>query len=126
MKATVTRIEFENDTVIATCDTSIGELKGLWIYDDNPAIGETYHVELTMEELLGTPVFDAVQEYQVSMENETVFFRGMCEGADEEVLYIRFDIDWIEMIDIVDGIKAGDFVAFSAHYKKVQIYPYEL
>lgn len=47
------------------------------------------------------------------------------EGADDEVLYIRFNVDWIEMMDIVDGVKVGkDFVTFSAEYRQIRIYPY--
>ena len=39
---------------------------------------------------------------------------------------MKATVTQIEMVDIVDGIEAGDFVAFSADYKKVKIYPYEL
>lgn len=39
---------------------------------------------------------------------------------------MKATVTQIEMVDIVDGIEAGDFVTFSADYKKVKIYPYEL
>lgn len=32
-----------------------------------------------------------------------------------------------EMIDIIDGVKIGDdFVAFSADYRQIRIYPYTI
>ena len=46
-----------------------------------------------------------------------------------EVYFVRFDIDWLEMISIREFAakkKAGDLMAFSADYYGIEIYPYTL
>ena len=68
-----------------------------------------------------------VHDYSVSIQAHQIDFIGLCEAADEEVMYIRFSVDWIEMIDLIDGIRIGDdFVRFSVDYKKIKIYPYTI
>ena len=58
-----------------------------------------------------------------------VIFKGICEDIDEEVYFVRFDVDWLEMIEIKEigsNYKKGDVMAFSASYYGVEIYPYTL
>lgn len=126
MRIIITKIEFGKDKIIVDCRTDIGELKGIWVNSDNPIVGKPYHVELTLEELSRTPKKQAIHEYQVLLNGQDVYFKGICEGSDEEVLYIRFSHDWIEMIDDTDEINIGEFVCFSVNYKDIKIYPYEL
>lgn len=47
---------------------------------------------------------------------------------DDEVYYIRFTDDWLDMIEIPDkntAIHKGDHIFFSASYEKILIYPYD-
>lgn len=63
------------------------------------------------------------------MEKESVVFGGISEGLDDEVYYLRFDTDWIEMLDIdVITVKKqkGDSISLVADYYSVEIYPYTL
>ena len=65
----------------------------------------------------------------VCYSDQTVVFKGICEDVDDEVYFVRFDIDWLEMISIQEFStkkKAGDFMAFSADYYGIEIYPYTL
>ncbi len=123
----VEKVQVENEDIIVFCRTSIGDFKGIWTKKEEPFIGEEYHVELGIEEFLGEIVVSVVHEYSVSVNGYQINFIGLCEGADDEVMYIRLSIDWIEMLDVVDGIRIGDdFVSFSVDYRKIKIYPYTI
>lgn len=127
MKICVKKILVEKEGIVVWCRTPIGDLKGMWTQKEEPVIGEEYHAELCIEEYSNKITVSVMHDYSVSINENLIDFIGLCEGADEEVLYIRLAIDWIEMIDLVDGIKIGDdFVRFSADYRKIKIYPYEL
>lgn len=127
VKIHVTDIKIENGDSIVYCRTPIGDFKGIWAGNDVPRIDEEYHIELSIGKLLNEIAISEVHEYLVSTNADQIDFIGLCEGADDEVLYIRFNIDWIEMIDIIDGVKIGDdFVTFSADYRQIKIYPYTI
>ena len=127
VKIRVENVQVKNDNIIVFCRTSIGDFKGIWTQKEEPHIGEEYHAELGIEELLYEIAVSAVNDYSVSTKDCQIDFRGLCEGADEEVMYIRLATDWIEMVDLIDGIRIGDdFVTFSADYRKIKIYPYTI
>lgn len=127
MKIRVEKVQLEKEGIVVCCRTSIGGFKGIWTQKEEPLIGEEYHAELSIEEYANKIEVSPLQDYSVSMKDNLIDFIGLCEGVDEEVLYIRLAIDWIEMIDLADGIRAeDDFVRFSADYRKIKIYPYEL
>ncbi len=127
MKICVENVQVENGGIVAFCRTSIGVFKGMWTQKEEPLIGKEYYVELGIEEYLNGIAVSVVDDYSVSIKEHLVHFIGLCEGADEEVMYIRLSVDWIEMVDLVDGIRTGDdFVSFSADYRKIKIYPYTI
>lgn len=127
MKIRVENVQVENGGIVAFCRTSIGDFKGMWTQKEEPLIGKEYYVELGIEEYLNGIAVSVVDDYSVSIKEHLVHFIGLCEGADEEVMYIRLSVDWIEMVDLVDGIRTGDdFVSFSADYRKIKIYPYTI
>ena len=37
----------------------------------------------------------------IYLSGDTITFKGICEDIDSDVYFLRFDIDWIEMIEIV-------------------------
>ena len=46
-----------------------------------------------------------------------------------EVYYVRFDMDWLEMIEISEIAsrkEKGQILAFSVKYYDIEIYPYTL
>ncbi len=127
MKIRVENVQVENGDIIVICRTSIGDFKGKWTQKEEPLIGEEYHVELGIEEFLNEITVSVVHDYSVSIRAQQIDFIGLCEGVDEEVMYIRLSVDWIEMLDLVDGIRVGDdFVRFSVDYRKIKIYPYTI
>lgn len=127
MKIRVENVQVENEDIIAFCRTSIGDFKGIWMQKEEPLIGEEYHVELGIEKFLNDITVSVVHDYSVSIRAHQIDFIGLCEGVDEEVMYIRLSVDWIEMLDLVDGIRVGDdFVRFSVDDRKVKIYPYTI
>lgn len=127
MKIRVEHVQVENEGIIVFGRTSIGDFKGMWTQKEEPLMGEEYHVELGIEEFSNEIAVSVVHDYSVSIKGHLIDFIGLCEGADEEVMYIRLSTDWIEMVDLVDGIRTGDdFVSFSADYRKIKIYPYTI
>ncbi len=55
-------------------------------------------------------------------------FHGQIDGMDEEVFYIRFVTDWLDMMDLREDesgeIKIGDYVTYSVKYQNTGIFPY--
>ena len=63
----------------------------------------------------------------VYVDDENVIFTGLCEDIDDEVYYLRFSIDWLEMLEIhviSDKKKKGDYISFSSNWRNIRIYPY--
>ena len=63
----------------------------------------------------------------VYIDGQDVVFAGICEGVDEAVYYVRFDLDWLEMIEIKELAvlyQKGESMSFSARYYFIEIYPY--
>ena len=101
MKIRVEKVQLEKEGIVVCCRTSIGGFKGIWTQKEEPLIGEEYHAELSIEEYANRIEVSPLQDYSVSMKDN--------------------------LIDLADGIRAeDDFVRFSADYRKIKIYPYEL
>lgn len=130
MRFTIDKIEQQKNMILVTGRTSVGTIAGIWKYAEPPVIGNDYHIELG---ILYPCEIDISQKSRhvslVYVDNDNVIFKGICEDIDEDVYYLRFDIDWLEMIEI-DSIatkkKIGDYISFSASIYGVTIYPYTL
>lgn len=109
--------------------TNIGTIKGIWKDKNAPVLGNIYFVELNIGELHKNHVSiisDRIEQSRVYLKDEIVFFIGWCEDIDD-VYFIRFTYDWIEMIEIVDNdiaIKKDDGILFRQKYDLIWIYPY--
>lgn len=129
MKMNIVGIEYENNHIYITGNTSIGSIKGEWCCKDCPTLGTTYFFELNIGELDRNDVsviFGEQVESCVYCSGNQVWFKGICEEIDD-VYIIRFSNDWIEMISIKDddfSIKKGDMVLFSIAYDSIGVYTY--
>lgn len=125
----INAVEQEKDTVIVNANTEVGEIKGIWKNKVLPIVGKKYFVELTINDFnqkITCLSNDDILTNVILKINE-MFFTGYCEDMDEDVYYIRFNPDWLEMIEIPENgveIKIGNYVMFSAYYNDVLIYPY--
>lgn len=91
------------------------QLKEFGNIKKKPTLGKLYHVELSI---------DKPKEVKVLVENK---FPSV--SLDNEVYYLRFDIDWLDMLDIevrTDRKKKGDYISFSVNWDNLGIYPYEM
>ena len=129
MRMIITNVEYENEYIYVTGNTSIGNIKGKWCYKEKPILGEIYFFELSIDEIERdeiTALGDEMFNPSVYFRDECVEFKGICEEIDD-VYVIRFAIDWIEMISIENDdftIKKGDTISFSLNYDRIGIYPY--
>lgn len=100
MQLVIEKFEYQEKILIVTGKTSIGMIKGIWKNEKEPTIGEKYFVELSID----MPIERKVRKEDLSslavLDNENVIFVGVCEDIDNEVYYLRFDIDWLDMLDI--------------------------
>lgn len=125
----IANVEYENENIYVTGNTSIGNIKGKWCYKEKPILGETYFFELNIDEFERNEITILSDEQfspSVCFRDECVKFKGICEEIDD-VYVIRFAIDWIEMISIENDdfkIKKGDAISFSLNYDRIGIYPY--
>ena len=130
MRLPIFEIDRQADSIVVSGITAIGTIKGIWQGKEAPAIDTVYYVELSIDHLteLNTEQ-GALPAPTVSTNGEIVAFQGLCETVDEDVYFLRFDIDWLEMIDIskLTSPKAeGDYISFSANCYDIKIYPYTL
>ena len=129
MRMSIANVEYENDYIYVTGNTSIGSIKGKWCYKEKPILGETYFFELSIDEFERNEITilgDEQVSPSVYCRDERVEFQGICEEIDD-IYVIRFAIDWIEMISIENDdftIKKGDAISFSLNYDHIGIYPY--
>ena len=115
---------------IVTGRTSVGRVKGIWKYEEPPVIGQAYHVELSIDYPCEADIVKKKKMFpSVVLVEETAIFQGICEDMDEDVYYVRFDVDWLEMMDIhvfASQKKKGEYLSFSANIYGIIIYPYTL
>ena len=130
MRFIINKIEYESNLIIVTGNTSIGSLKGIWIYAQPPVIEELYHIELTIYSLTQLEMKQNKKlKPSIYLSGDTITFKGICEDIDSDVYFLRFDIDWIEMIEIVQlprQKKIGEYIFFSANYHERKIFPYTI
>ena len=127
MRYGVKKIEYEKDMIIVTGDTEVGTIKGVWKYREQPIANKGYFVELSYMKFEKKFVQSSMHILNALMCEDTVTFNGRVEDMDEDVYYVRFAIDWLDMIEISDScgqINKGDFASFSVRYDYIWIYPY--
>lgn len=126
MLFTVITIENENDKTFVTGSTTVGYIKGVWKSEDTPVNGKKYQVELTFPSVEKSAVTVTPDDRGARILGDKTYFSGICEDIDE-VCYIRFSVDSLEMLDITDiddTIKKGDCIAFSFSFDDIGIFPY--
>ncbi len=128
MQLVIHRLEFQETLLIVTGKTSIGTVKGVWNNKQEPIIGTAYHVELSIGNPKEVRIFCENLVPTVYLDHENVVFTGLWEDSDDEVCYLRFAVDWLEMLDIdtVTSTKKGNYISFSANWHDIAIYPYDL
>ena len=129
MRMIISNIEYENECIYVTGNTSIGSIKGKWRYKESPILGETYFFELNIDEIDRNEISILCDEQfrpSVCFRDKCVEFKGICEEIDD-IYVVRLAVDWIEMICIGNDdftIKKGDAISFSLNYDRIGIYPY--
>lgn len=129
MKFVIEKWERQGSQTIITGKTEIGMLKGIWKSQQEPAAGEVCHVELNIQHPKEATQPQAIPAPWVRLDQDKVLFMGICEERDSEVYYLRFDIDWLEMLEadvIVSQKGKGETISFSADWHNIEIYPYKL
>ncbi len=127
MQLVIEKFEYQEKILIVTGKTSIGMIKGIWKNEKEPTIGEKYFVELSIDMPIERKVRKEDLSSLVVLDNENVIFVGVCEDIDNEVYYLRFDIDWLDMLDIkaiASKKKKGDYISFSSNWRNIEIYAY--
>ena len=133
MRAIIETVEHADGKIIVTCNVKIGQIRGVWRGKTPPVVNDIVQIELYIKKVCPYKVKEASSEmydetYVYCTINEIVF-KGICEDYDGEVYYIRFMVDWLEMLDIEDfnyKISIGDTVLFQANIENIDIYPYEI
>ena len=130
MRLLIYEINRQTDLIIISGATPLGSIKGVWNGRKSPTINTVYHAELIIDHLTElSSEQSAPLAPGVSTEGDIVTFQGICEAMDEDVYFVRFDIDWLEMIDISELAfpkREGDFMSFAANCSDIRIYPYTL
>ena len=128
MRFVIEEAEYQEKLIIVAGNTTVGTIKGIWKYKQDPVVGGRYQVELSIYYPSECDIKQDKKLYPlVCLNDDMVIFKGICEDIDEEVYFVRFDVDWLEMIEIKEigsNYKKGDVMAFSASYYGVEIYPY--
>ncbi len=121
-------IKDKNNLVTITGKTKIGNLSGIWKSNIEPVIGEDYDVELTLPPLCGNSIAvlePNLQPMVIVKPNDKILFRGRCEMIDEDDVYIiRFDTNWIEMVEFEsENVKINDVIEFLLSVDQIEVYP---
>lgn len=130
MRFVIDKIEQKKCMTLVTGQTSVGTIEGVWKGAEPPVINSNYHIELGIDYPCELNIsLETQTSPYVCLDKDMVVFQGVCEAIDEDVYYIRFDIDWLEMLEI-NTITAkkeiGDYISFSANIYDIRIYPYML
>lgn len=128
MQFVIDELEYQETSLIVTGKTSIGTMKGIWKNIREPIVGTVYNIELSIGNPKEVKVCCENSVPSVYLDNENVVFTGLYEDSDNEVYYLRFAIDWLDMLDI-DAItprNKGGYITFSANWHDIEIYPYDL
>lgn len=114
MQLVIDELEYQETLQIVTGKTSIGTVKSVWKDKQEPIIGTTYYVELSIGASKEIRIFCENVVPTVSLNHENVVFTGVWEDSDDEVCYLRFTVDWLEMLDLdtVTHRKKGSLFRF--------------
>ena len=136
MELQIKSIQQSEKGILAECLNVIGILKGIWKGNEEIVIGNNYHVELSinnpdnLQDITDRPYNEYSEErIRVFKDNNKVTFCGIVESKDEDVYYIRYASDWIDMIEISENapqIPADHYIEFCADADNILIYPYEM
>lgn len=136
MKIQIKSIQKTENGLMVECLTIIGILKGIWKGDEEIVIGNTYNVELDMIKYYNLKDVSSrsYNEYpeeriRVFTDKNTVTFCGIVESKDEDVYYIRYASDWLDMIEIPGNtpqIPIDHYIEFCVDAENILIYPYEM
>ena len=128
MKFGADKIEYENDKIIVTGTTEIGKLKGVWKYREQPVVKYTYFIELSYEKFEKKISQSPVHNFGTFMCDDMVDFNCQVEDIDEDIYYVRFATDCLDMVEIESNrvqIDKGSFASFTVRYEDIWIYPYD-
>ena len=99
-------------------------------------IGNTYNVELDIIKYynlkdVSNRSYNEYPEERICVftDNNKVTFCGIVKSKDEDVYYIRYASDWIDMIEIPENspqIPVDHYIEFCADADNILIYPYEM
>lgn len=110
MRIQIKNIQQSEKGILVECLTVIGILKGIWKGNEKIVIGNNYHVELSIhhpdnwEDITDRPYDEYPEErIRVFTDINTVTFCGIVESKDEDVYYIRYASDWLDMIEIPEN-----------------------
>ena len=131
MRILIYEINYQADRIAVSGITAVGTVRGIQMGKEAPVIDTTYHVEFSIDSPTELSVEQSTfSDPMVSEKNgDIVTFHGICEEVDEDIYFVRFDVDWLEMIDIskLTSTKIkGDCISFSADCHDITIYPYTL
>lgn len=133
MRFVIDEIEVQRCVTYVTGRTTVGTIKGIWHGTEAPVAGQCYHAELDIHEPVDGEISDTKcfekKCPSAHLDGQDVVFAGICEDVDEAVYYVRFDLDWLEMIEIKELAvlyQKGEYMSFSTRYYFIEIYPYTL
>ena len=128
MKFGADKIEYENGKIIVIGTTEIGKLKGVWKYREQPVVKYTYFIELSYEKFEKKISQSPVHNFGTFICDDMVVFTCQVEDIDEDIYYVRFATDWLDMVEIESNrvqIDKGSFASFTVRYEDIWIYPYD-
>ena len=128
MKFGVDKIESENDKIIVTGTTEIGKIKGVWKYREQPVVKHTYFIELSYLKFEKKISQSQEHSFSTTICDDMVVFNCQVEDIDEDVYYVRFAMDWLDMIEIESNcvqLNQGSFASFTVRCEDICIYPYD-
>lgn len=128
MKFGADKIEYENDKIIVTGTTEIGKLKGVWKYREQPVVKYTYFIELSYEKFEKKISQSPVHNFGTFICDDMVVFNCQVEDIDEDIYYVRFATDWLDMVERESNcvqLDKGSFASFTVRYEDIWIYPYD-
>ncbi|MDE6671154.1 MAG: hypothetical protein K2K16_03060 [Ruminococcus sp.] len=128
MLFTLTDIITKNDIIFVSGVTHTGSIKGIWKSSLIPVLMQHYSIEIDFSVIDRNSIIINKDSTDINSEivDDRVIFTCLCEDIDE-IYYIRFSFDGLEMLDIKNDdftIKKGDFITFSVPFSRIGIYPY--
>lgn len=131
MRFIVETVRQDAARTFVTGRTDAGPLQGVWCGKETPVSGGAYHAELTVNACVRQEAPTAKRPRPgVRLDGDRAVFLGVCEEVQDGISFVRFDADWLEMVDssiFPDAEKGpGSFCCFAAKAQDILIYPYTL